>query len=115
VKRTTFLLAATVLLASCSKVAAKDDRAEIYLQRFFGECGAEYGTATDVSKVEGECGIVTAMINKFNANNPDVRVSSNVVAWPGYPQRKACLSRLSPTLPKPACSRPRSPMRAAAR
>jgi hypothetical protein len=36
-----------------------DDRAEIYLQRFFGECGAEYGSATDVSKVEGECGIIT--------------------------------------------------------
>jgi hypothetical protein len=65
----------------CSREAAAARRwrrsGRIYLQRFFGECGAEYGSATDVSKVEGECGIITAMINKFNAQNSDVHVSSN--------------------------------------
>ena len=91
------LLAYAVLLAaSCSDTAGGDDRAEIYLQRFFGECGAQYGGATDVSKVEGECGIITAMINKFNANNPDVHVSSNVVAWPGYPQLSAQMAAKDP-------------------
>jgi multiple sugar transport system substrate-binding protein len=73
-----------------------DQRTELYLQRFFGECGAQYGTATDVSQVEGECGIITAMINKFNANNPDVKVSSNVVAWPGYPQLSAQMAAKDP-------------------
>jgi multiple sugar transport system substrate-binding protein len=87
---------AVLLLGSCSEVAADDDVAEIYLQRFFGECGAAYGTATDVSKVEGECGIITAMINKFNAQNPDVKVSSNVVAWPGYPQLSAQMAAKDP-------------------
>ncbi|HEY7809699.1 MAG TPA: extracellular solute-binding protein [Allosphingosinicella sp.] len=76
--------------------AGADQRTELYLQRFFGECGAHYGTATDVSKVEGECGIITAMINKFNANNPDVKVSSNVVAWPGYPQLSAQMAAKDP-------------------
>jgi multiple sugar transport system substrate-binding protein len=84
-----------LLLASCSS-GGGEDRAEIYLQRFFGECGAEYGAATDVSKVEGECGIITAMINKFNARNPDVHVSSNVVAWPGYPQLSAQMAAKDP-------------------
>ncbi|HZF44494.1 MAG TPA: extracellular solute-binding protein [Sphingomonadaceae bacterium] len=89
---------ATLLLAlaSCTADTARDGRTEIYLQRFFGECGAQYGGATDVSKVEGECGIITAMINKFNAQNPDVRVSSNVVAWPGYPQLSAQMAAKDP-------------------
>ncbi|HEX8514477.1 MAG TPA: extracellular solute-binding protein [Allosphingosinicella sp.] len=91
-----FLTFAALALASCSDGGGKDDRAEIYLQRFFGECGAQYGGATDVSKVEGECGIVTAMINKFNAGNPDVHVSSNVVAWPGYPQLSAQMAARDP-------------------
>ncbi|HVF82734.1 MAG TPA: extracellular solute-binding protein [Sphingomicrobium sp.] len=89
-------LFAAMLVASCSEATAGDERAEIYLQRFFGECGAQYGRATDVSKVEGECGIITAMINKFNVQNPDVRVSSNVVAWPGYPQLSAQMAARDP-------------------
>jgi multiple sugar transport system substrate-binding protein len=82
-----------VALASCT---VQDDRTEIYLQRFFGECTAEYGRATDVAQAEGECGIITATINKFNAQNPDVRVSSNVVAWPGYPQLTAQMAARDP-------------------
>jgi multiple sugar transport system substrate-binding protein len=96
VRRAFLLLAASVLAGSCSDTDARDDRAEIYLQRFFGECGAQYGAAIDVSKVEGECGIITAMINKFNAQNRDVHVSSNVVAWPGYPQLSAQMAAKDP-------------------
>jgi multiple sugar transport system substrate-binding protein len=90
------VIAAALLAGSCSNGASSGDRTEIYLQRFFGECGAQFGTATDVSKVEGECGIITAMINKFNAENPDVHVSSNVVAWPGYPQLSAQMAAKDP-------------------
>jgi multiple sugar transport system substrate-binding protein len=92
--RRLFLLAALALAGSCS--GGTDGRTEIYLQRFFGECGAEFGSATDVSKVEGECGIITTMINKFNAQNPDIHVSSNVVAWPGYPQLNAQMAAKDP-------------------
>lgn len=92
--RRLFLLASILLAGSCS--GGGGDRTEIYLQRFFGECGAEYGSTTDVSQAEGECGIITTMINKFNAQNPDVHVSSNVVAWPGYPQLNAQMAARDP-------------------
>jgi multiple sugar transport system substrate-binding protein len=95
VKRLLLPLAA-LLAGSCTDKAGGEERAELYLQRFFGECGAQYGDATDVSKVEGECGIITAMINKFNAQNQDVHVSSNVVAWPGYPQLSAQMAAKDP-------------------
>ena len=93
--RRLLLLGALLLAGSCSG-GGGGDRAEIYLQRFFGECGAQYGGTTDVSAVEGECGIITTMINKFNAQNSDVHVSSNVVAWPGYPQLNAQMAARDP-------------------
>jgi len=86
-------LAALLALAGCGQ---GDGRTRIYLQRFFGECGAEFGASTDVAKAEGECGIMTSMINRFNAENPDVRVDVNVVAWPGYPQLTAQMAARDP-------------------
>jgi multiple sugar transport system substrate-binding protein len=62
---------------------------ELKLQRFFGACEADYGTNVDVGKAIGECGIITSIINKFNADNPDVHVAVNVVEWPGYDQLTA--------------------------
>ena len=84
---------AALALGSCAQA---DDKTHIYLQRFFGECGAEYGGRTDVSKAEGECGIVTTLVNKFNAENPDVQVDVNVIAWPGYPQLTAQMAARDP-------------------
>ncbi len=75
-----------LLLASC---APRDDRTVIVVQRFFGECGAVYGRSIDVAKAETECGILTTIINRFQAENPDIRVKINVVAWPGYAQLAA--------------------------
>lgn len=68
----------------------------IYVQRFFGECGAAYGASTDVAAAKGECGIITTMINKFNSEHPNTPVSSNVVAWPGYPQLSAQIAAGDP-------------------
>lgn len=88
------LIAALLLtLAGCGK---SEERSGIYLQRFFGECGAVYGRTTDVAKVEGECGIITTMINRYNAENPGMKVSQNVVAWPGYPQLTAQVAARDP-------------------
>lgn len=84
---------AALLLAGCG---ARDQRTEIVVQRFFGECGALYGLTTDVAKAETECGILTTMINKFQADNPDIRVRINVVAWPGYPQLAAQIAAGDP-------------------
>lgn len=86
-------LLAALLLAACGR---GDDRTTIVVQRFFGECGAVYGSTTDVAKADTECGILATMINAFEAANPDVRIKVNVVAWPGYPQLSAQLAAGDP-------------------
>jgi multiple sugar transport system substrate-binding protein len=92
-KRAAMALLALFALGSCAKA---DHRTHLYLQRFFGECGAEYGGSIDVAKAEGECGIITTLVNRFNAENPDVRIDVNVVAWPGYPQLTAQVAARDP-------------------
>lgn len=78
-----------LLLAACAK---PDDRPQLVIQRFFGACQAEYGQVADPSKATGECGIITAMINQFRAQNPGIRVVENTVFWPGYDQLTAQLA-----------------------
>ena len=86
-------LLALLALGSCAR---GDHKTHIYLQRFFGECGAEYGDSIDIAKAEGECGIITTIIDRFNAENPDVHIDVNVVAWPGYPQLTAQMAARDP-------------------
>ncbi|CAN7626016.1 extracellular solute-binding protein [Pararhizobium sp. LjRoot255] len=76
--------AGAIMLASPSFAAT-----ELTVQRFFGACDADFGTNTDVTDAVGECGIITSLINKFNADNPDVHVSVTTVEWPGYDQLTA--------------------------
>ena len=92
-KRIAAALLAMLALGSC---AQSDHKTHLYLQRFFGECGAEYGGSTDVSKAEGECGIITTLVDRFNAENPDIHIDVNVVAWPGYPQLTAQVATRDP-------------------
>ncbi|MFL6720257.1 MAG: extracellular solute-binding protein [Sphingomonas sp.] len=92
-RRTAAALAALLALGSCAR---SDHKTHLYLQRFFGECGAEYGGSTDIAKAEGECGIITTLVDRFNAENPDVHVDVNVVAWPGYPQLTAQVAARDP-------------------
>jgi multiple sugar transport system substrate-binding protein len=92
-KRIAWALLLALSFGSCAK---PDHRTHIYLQRFFGECGADYGRSTDVAKAEGECGIITTLINRFNAENPDIHIDVNVVAWPGYPQLTAQVAARDP-------------------
>lgn len=80
-------------LGSCGQA---DDRPTLVIQRFFGECGAVYGKTVDVAKAETECGILTTILNKFVADNPDINVKINVVAWPGYPQLAAQIAAGDP-------------------
>jgi multiple sugar transport system substrate-binding protein len=84
--RIVLALLGVLLLSACGRA---DDRTTIVVQRFFGECGAVYGSSTDIARAETECGILTTMINRFEAENPDIRLNINVVAWPGYPQLSA--------------------------
>lgn len=89
-------VAAILIALALGSCARADHHTHLYLQRFFGECGAEYGGSTDVSKAQGECGIITTLVNRFNAENPDVRIDVNVVAWPGYPQLTAQMAAHDP-------------------
>ena len=90
------IAAALFLALALGSCAPADHKTHLYLQRFFGECGAEYGGSTDISKAEGECGIITTMINRFNAENADIKIDVNVVAWPGYPQLTAQMAARDP-------------------
>ena len=92
-RRVLAVLAVMLALAGCGN---RDARTEIVVQRFFGECGAVYGHSTDVAKAETECGILTTAINRFEAENPDIHVRLNVVAWPGYPQLAAQIAARDP-------------------
>jgi multiple sugar transport system substrate-binding protein len=89
-----YLAAVALLLVGCAR--HDSGRVEITLQRFFGACEAQYGSSTDVATAEGECGIITTLINKFNAQNPDIHVKTNVVYWPGYDQLSAALAAGEP-------------------
>jgi multiple sugar transport system substrate-binding protein len=91
--RRAWLLLAPALLAGCER---RDGRTELVVQRFFGECGAVYGGRTDVARAEGECGIVTTLINRFEREHPDIDLRLNVVAWPGYPQLSAQIAAGDP-------------------
>jgi multiple sugar transport system substrate-binding protein len=91
--RSACVLLLVIALASCAR---PDNKTHLYLQRFFGECGAEYGGKTNIAAAEGECGIITTMIDKFNAENPDIHIDVNVVAWPGYPQLTAQMAARDP-------------------
>jgi multiple sugar transport system substrate-binding protein len=58
---------------------------DISFARFFGSCEAEYGQSTDTAHATGECGIITALVNKFNATNRDeVTVRTQVVEHGSY-------------------------------
>lgn len=89
-------IAVALALLALGSCARSDHKTHIYLQRFFGECGADYGGSIDVTKAEGECGIITTLVNRFNAENPDVHIDVNVVAWPGYPQLTAQMAARDP-------------------
>lgn len=90
---------AGLFLAAGAGPALAQDKTEISLSRFFGACEADYGDVTDVSQAHGECGIITALINKFNAESKDVHVKVDIVEWPGYDQLTARLrSGEAPTI-----------------
>jgi multiple sugar transport system substrate-binding protein len=83
------VVALLALLAGCGISQAPN---EIRVQRFFGTCPAQYARNTDLARAEGECGIITTLLNEFAAENPDIRVTVSPVPWPGYNQLSAQLA-----------------------
>lgn len=85
-KRALVLLACAVL-ASC---APKDKATHITVQRIFGECRANVPKGqAPVRNPDGECEIVTSLLDRFEAENPDVHLDVNIAPWPGYDQLSA--------------------------
>ena len=85
------LLSATAL-ATIAFAGAASAQTTIELQRFFGACDADWGENTDVSAAVGECGIITSLVNAFEAANPDITVNVTTVEWAGYDQLNAQLA-----------------------
>jgi len=78
------VLAAAAGLALVSGAQA-EDKTVVTFARFFGACEADFGNVTDVSKSAGECGIITALTNKFNATNKlNAVVKTQVIEWTPY-------------------------------
>lgn len=92
--RSVALIVLLSALAACQR--GDSGKVAITLQRFFGACEAQYGSSTDVAAAQDECGIITTLINRFNAENPDLVVKVNVVYWPGYDQLSAALAAGNP-------------------
>ncbi|MBI3349401.1 MAG: extracellular solute-binding protein [Burkholderiales bacterium] len=81
-----------MLLAACGASKDTSGKTEITLMRFFGSCEAQYGQVVKASDGVGECGIVTALVNEFNATHPDIVVKTQIGEWgPYYDQLTARL------------------------
>jgi len=86
------LLFAAALLAACGARAPEAGKTEITLMRFFGSCESQFGRVVKTSEGVGECGIVTALVNEFNATHPDIVVRTQIGEWgPYYDQLTARL------------------------
>lgn len=68
--------------------AAAQQRTEITLARFFGACDADYGNNLDLEKARGECGMMTTLVNVFNATNGQgIVVKPQIIEWGPYYQQ----------------------------
>ncbi len=63
-------------------------KTEITFARFFGACDADYGNSQDYKTARGECGVMTALVNHFNATNTqNIVVKPQVIEWGPYYQQ----------------------------
>ncbi len=84
----TGLIMAAASTAGLSTGAFAQQKTEITLARFFGACDADYGTNLDLTKARGECGMITTLVNVFNATNKDnIVVKPQIIEWGPYYQQ----------------------------
>jgi len=77
--------ALALVLGVCCASAFAQAKTEITLQRFFGACEADYGKVVDATKARGECGIITSLVNQFNATNTQgIVVKPQIAEWGPY-------------------------------
>ena len=81
-----FVAAALAMLLA--EPAAAQQKTEITFARFFGACEGDYGTSQDVAHARGECGVMTTLVNLFNATNKDnILVKPQIIEWGPYYQQ----------------------------
>jgi len=81
-------LVAAAAGAAVSGGATAQEKTEITLARFFGACEADYGTSQDFKKARGECGVITTLVNNFNATNTQgIVVKPQIIEWGPYYQQ----------------------------
>jgi len=79
------LLAALAASAFVMPIAQEAGAAEITLFRFFGDCANEYANVNNVDEATGECGIIQALTNQFNAENEiGATVVTQTADWGTY-------------------------------
>lgn len=78
------LVVAFVLSFAVASIQAQDG-VTLTLSRFFGACEEEYGEFTDIEAASGECGIITTLINNFNATNEEgITIQVQGTEWGSY-------------------------------
>lgn len=79
------LLTRLALATALTGAAGAASAVEISFLRFFGDCQNDYGSVTDLAAANGECGIITVLTNKFNAENTlGAKVVTQTVDWGAY-------------------------------
>ncbi len=81
------LVIALAFLAGCSP---RDTRVTLTVQRIFGDCRAHVPKfRAPTENPNGECELITGLLDRFEKQNPDIHLVVNSVAWPGYDQLSA--------------------------
>jgi len=87
-RRALMPLAGAALGALFATQAMAQAKTEITFARFFGACEGDYGTSQEVEKARGECGVMTTLVNLFNATNKDnIVVKPQIIEWGPYYQQ----------------------------
>ena len=87
-RRPLLSFAGAAFAASLSFPALAQPKTEITFARFFGACEGDYGTSQEVGRARGECGVMTTLVNLFNATNKDnILVKPQIIEWGPYYQQ----------------------------
>ena len=87
-RRVLLPLAGAALAALLAGPAQAQPKTEITFARFFGACEGDYGTSQDLAHARGECGVMTTLVNLFNATNKDnIVVKPQIIEWGPYYQQ----------------------------
>ena len=82
------LLGCAMASSALASTAWAQAKTEITFARFFGACESSYGSSTDVATARGECGVMTTLVNLFNATNKDnILVKPQIIEWGPYYQQ----------------------------